>query len=234
MSEAVITHGSLCHELPGSATLDVMARWEPNARERLQTAAMELFEERGYTQTTVGDISARAGLTERTFFRYFVDKREVLFVRAEALEQGIVAAIARAPRDAAPIDIVGAAFEAAGAELQSRNTLHLLRARHALVMKHPELRERELIKLASLASAVAKALHARGVSEPAASLAAEVGLAVFKVGFERWVGLKRAEALAARLRESMAVLRAVACDAQPKSRPSTRARALEGRGRRAP
>jgi AcrR family transcriptional regulator len=195
-----------------------MARWEPNARERLQAAAMELFEGRGYAQTTVSDISARAGLTERTFFRYFIDKREVLFVRAEALEQSIVAAIVRAPRVARPIDVVAAAFEAAGAELESGNTLHVLRTRHALIMKHPELRERELIKLASLATAVAKALQARGVSELAATLAAEAGLAVFKVGFERWVRLKKPPALAAQFRVSMTALRAIASDGQPKER----------------
>lgn len=189
-----------------------MARWEPNARERLQEAAMGLFEEHGYDGTTVGDIAARAGLTERTFFRHFVDKREVLFAQSDELEKGIVDVIARAPPDATPLEAVAAALEAAGAELQSRSDLHVLRARHALVMKHAEIRERELIKLASLATAVAKALHARGVAEPAASLAAETGIAVFKVGFQRWIGQKKPQALATHLRATMAALGALAAE----------------------
>ncbi len=197
-----------------------MGRWEPNARERLQEAAMALFEEHGYDRTTVGDIATRAGLAERTFFRHFTDKREVLFARSEELEKGIVDVIAGAPRDAMPLDAVTAAFEAAGAELQDREALHLLRARHALVMKHAEIRERELIKLASLARAVTQALCARGVSEPAASLAAEAGVAVFKVGFQRWISQKKPQELAAELRASMAALRAVAAEGKaPATRP---------------
>ena len=206
--------------LADSATLDRMGRWEPNARERLQEAAMELFEEHGYDRTTVGDIAARAGLAERTFFRYFTDKREVLFARSEELEKGIVDVIASTPPDAAPLDAVAAAFEAAGAELQGRGDVHLVRARHALVMKHAEIRERELIKLASLATAVTQALRARGVSEPAASLAAEAGIAVFKVGFERWISQKKPRELATELRASMAALRAVAAEGKaPATRP---------------
>ncbi len=200
--------------------LDGMARWEPNARERLQEAAMALFEEHGYDRTTVGDIAVRAGLAERTFFRYFTDKREVLFARSEELEKGIVDVIAAAPRDATPLEAVAAAFEAAGAELQGREDPALLRARHALVMKHAEIRERELIKLASLAAAVTVALRARGVSEPAASLAAEAGIAVFKVGFERWISRKKPQELAAELRASMAALRAVVAEGKA---PATRA-----------
>jgi AcrR family transcriptional regulator len=201
-----------------SVTLDRMGRWEPNARERLQEAAMDLFEKHGYDRTTVGDIAARAGLTERTFFRYFIDKREVLFARSEELEKGIVDVIASAPQDATPLGAVGAAIEAAGADLQGRFDLHLVRARHALVMKHAEIRERELIKLASLATAVTKALHARGVSEPAASLAAEAGIAVFKVGFERWISQRKPQELAAQLRASMAALRAVAAEGKARGR----------------
>jgi AcrR family transcriptional regulator len=165
-----------------------MARWEPNARGRLEKAAMELFQERGYVRTTVEDIAAHAGLTERTFFRYFADKREVLFAGSKELEKCIVAHMEGAPRDAGPFDATTAAFEAAGAELEQRRDLHFVRARYALVIQHAEIQERELIKLASLATAVTKALRARGVREPAASLAAEAGVAVFKIGFERWVG----------------------------------------------
>ena len=187
-----------------------MARWDPDARGRLEKAAMELFEERGYETTTVEEIAARAGLTERTFFRYFADKREVLFSGSKNLERNIIDCIEGAPEEAGPFDIVTAAVEAAGRALQEHREMRFVRARYSLVTKHPEIHERELIKLASLASAVAKALRERGVSEPAASLAAEAGIAVFKIGFERWVTEKKPLGLHAHIRAAAAALRVVA------------------------
>src|SRR5690349_2504256 len=127
-----------------------MARWEPDARGRLVQAAMELFRERGYARTTVEEIAACSGLTQRTFFRYFTDKREVLFSGSKDLERILVDRIAGAAKDAAPFDVVVDAFEAAGAALQALRDFSHVRARHALVAAHAELRERELIKLASL------------------------------------------------------------------------------------
>jgi AcrR family transcriptional regulator len=196
-----------------------MARWEPDARGRLEKAAMELFEERGYASTTVEHIAARAGLTERTFFRYFADKREVLFSGSQELERAMVASVGSAPEEMAPLDAVIGAVEAAGAALQARRDLRYVRLRYGLVVEHAELRERELIKLSSLATAITKALHARGVDEPAASLAAEAGMAVFKVGFERWVGGKRPGDCAACIRAAADVLKAIAAPA-----PAARAR----------
>jgi AcrR family transcriptional regulator len=198
-----------------------MARWEPDARGRLEKAAMELFQERGYVRTTVEEIAARAGLTERTFFRYFADKREVLFSGSKELEKSIVDGIEGAPREASPLAAVVAAFEAAGAELQDRRDIRFVRARYALVINHAEVQERELIKLASLALAVTKALHARGVPDPAASLAAEVGIAVFKIGFERWVNERKPRDFAAQIRAAVDALKAVAAEA---SGPTKRAK----------
>jgi len=186
-----------------------MARWEPDARGRLEKAAMELFQERGYAHTTVGDIAARADLTERTFFRYFPDKREVLFSGAKELEQGIIERIANAPQEVPSLDAVVAAFEAAGAELEKRRDLSYVRARYALVIQHAEIQERELNKLASLSAAMTRALHARGVSEPEASLVAEAGIAVFKIGFERWVSEKRPRDLAGHIRSVVDALRTI-------------------------
>jgi AcrR family transcriptional regulator len=199
-----------------------MARWEPDARGRLEKAAMELFQARGYVRTTVEEIAARAGLTERTFFRYFADKREVLFSGAQALEKGIVEHIASAPKDAAPLDAVSAAFVAAGAALEDRRALHYVRARYALVSKHAEIQERELIKLASLAAATTKALHARGVSEPTASLTAEAGIAVFKVGFERWVKEKEPRDLGGHIHAAVAALQALAAGPMTQTRRTSR------------
>jgi AcrR family transcriptional regulator len=200
-----------------------MARWEPDARGRLEKAAMELFRERGYVGTTVQDIAAHAGLTERTFFRYFADKREVLFSGSRDLEKAIVDVITSAPKELAQLDVVGAAFEAAGATLQARRELSYVRARYALLAEHAELRERELIKMASLAAVVTKTLHARGVTDPAASLLAEAGIAVFKIGFELWVTHKKPSDLATHIRAALDTLKHVTAEpSAPAKRASPR------------
>lgn len=162
-----------------------MARWEPNASDRLTKAAMELFAERGYDQTTVEQIAARAGLTERTFFRYFADKREVLFAGSTDLATVVREAIVAAAPAEAPLDVVAHAMEASGPFFDERRPHS--RKRHALISAHPELRERELMKLTSLAQMLVEALEARGVAASTAVLAAEAGLAIFKVAFETWV-----------------------------------------------
>jgi len=184
-----------------------MGRWEPNARGRLEQAAMELFIERGFEQATVTEIARRAGLTQRTFFRHFADKREVLFWGKGALQELLVSTVASAPASAAPIDAVAAALEAAGASLQERH--EHARQRQAIINANPELRERELIKLATLASAIAATLRQRGVSDPAASLTAEAGIAVFKVAFERWVSEPGQPDLPKIIRQSLDDLRTV-------------------------
>jgi AcrR family transcriptional regulator len=184
-----------------------MGRWEPNARGRLEQAAWELFKERGYTQTTVEDIAARAGLTERTFFRHFADKREVLFWGAGVLQKAIVDAIADAPLTSAPLDAVAAALEAAAGVLQPRQ--EYARARQTLIGAHAELQERESIKLRSIATAVADALRSRGVAESAATLTAEAGVTVFKVAFERWIEDRKPRDLAQHIRTTLKELKAV-------------------------
>jgi AcrR family transcriptional regulator len=184
-----------------------MGRWEPNARGRLVKAAMELYGERGFEQTTVAEIAERAGLTERTFFRHFADKREVLFAGAGALEELLVRAVAEAPVGLAPIDAAAAGIEAAGAAIQEGGELP--RQRQAIIAASAELRERELIKLASLASALTDALRQRGVTEPAASLAAEASIAVFRIAFERWINQTDRQYLPRLIRESLDELRAV-------------------------
>jgi len=178
-----------------------MSRWEPNARGRLEQAAMELYLERGFEQTTVEEIAKRAGLTERTFFRHFADKREVLFAGQAVVQEFLVSAVADAPEAAAPMDAVGAAFEAVGALFEERR--ESVRRRQAVVAANAELQERELIKLATLSSAIADMLRRRGVPDPAASLAAEAGVAVFRIAFERWVSDTSPRDLPYFIRESL-------------------------------
>jgi AcrR family transcriptional regulator len=184
-----------------------MSRWEPDARGRLEQAAMKLYIERGFEQTTVAEIAKRAGLTERTFFRHFTDKREVLFWGAGSLQALVVSTVANAPDSAAPIDATVAALEAAGALLQERREFS--RQRQTIIAANPELQERELIKLATLASAIAEALRRRGVGDPAASLAAEAGIAVFRIAFERWINDTSQRDLPQLIRESLDALKAV-------------------------
>ncbi len=185
-----------------------MGRWEPNARGRLEQAALELYGERGFEQTTVVEIAERAGLTERTFFRHFADKREVLFSGAGALQELLVSRLAGAPDFIAPIEAVGAALEAAGALLQERR--EFARQRQRIIAANTELQERELSKLASLSAALADTLRRRGVSEPAASLTAEAGIAVFRIAFERWVEETNRHDLPQLIRDSLDELKAVA------------------------
>jgi AcrR family transcriptional regulator len=188
-----------------------MGRWEPNARGRLEQAALELYGERGFEQTTVAEIAKRAGLTERTFFRHFADKREVLFSGAGALEELLVSSVAGAPQSAAPMDAVAAGLQAAGALLQERRAF--ARQRQSIIAANTELQERELIKLASLAAAIADTLRRRGVTEPAASLTAEAGIAVFRIAFERWVDETNQHGLPRLIRESLDALKAVTAGA---------------------
>jgi len=187
-----------------------VGRWEPDARGRLEKAALELYVERGFENTTVAEIAERAGLTERTFFRHFADKREVLFSGTPALEKLLVERVAGVHETAAPLDVVGSALEAAGAMIQERGAWS--QKRQAVINANPELRERELIKLASLGSALAEALRTRGVKEPAASLAAEAGIGAFKVAFERWVLQPTKQNFPRLIRESIGELRALAAE----------------------
>lgn len=188
-----------------------MSRWEPNARDRLARAALDLYAERGFEQTTVAEIAKRAGLTERTFFRHFADKREVLFSGGVELQETMVGGVLGAHASAAPIDAVAAGLVAGAATLQERRGFAFKRA--GVIAASAELQERELIKLATLASALSDALRQRGVGEPTASLTAQAGIAVFHVAFARWVDEGNELELPALIRDSLDELRAVTAGA---------------------
>ncbi len=188
-----------------------MGRWEPDAKSRLEGAALELYGDGGFEQTTVAEIAKRAGLTERTFFRYFSDKREVLFAGADRLKALLVNQVTEAPGSATPIEAVGSALQVAALLLQENR--EFAQRRQNAITTNAELLERELIKLASLASALTDALRRRGVKEPAAPLAAEAGIAVFRVAFERWICETDQRSLRLIIRESLDELKSVATGA---------------------
>jgi AcrR family transcriptional regulator len=185
-----------------------MARWQPDAAIRLQQAALSLYAERGYDATTVAEIAERAGLTKRTFFRYFADKREVLFSGAEELSELFVSATTAAPASATPIEAaLAAAFGDAAAMFSER--LEFARQRQAIIAANPELLERELIKLSTMAQSIAAALRARGVPEQAAALAAQTAMTIFQVAFARWVDQSDPHALSRLIGESLEELHAL-------------------------
>ena len=185
-----------------------MGRWEPDAQGRLEQAALDLFTEHGFERTTTAQIARRAGLTERTFFRHFADKREVLFAGAGVLQELVVQAEHAAALGLPPLQVVAHALAAAGPLVQQRR--ERARQRQAVIAATPELQERELVKLASLSAVLAQVLRSRGVPDPAAELAASAGLAAFRVAFDRWLGEAAPEEFSVSLQASFAELRAVA------------------------
>jgi AcrR family transcriptional regulator len=177
-----------------------MSRWEPDARGRLAKAALELYSERGFEETTVSEIAKRAGLTERTFFRHFSDKREVLFAGGSALEEHLVRAVADVPDTASAMDVVRSAVASIGDALEPRG--RFARQRQRVIDANPELQERERIKLASLASALITALRRRGIQDSAATVAGEMGIAVFRIAFARWIAASNRRKLSEIIGES--------------------------------
>ncbi|WP_328495433.1 TetR/AcrR family transcriptional regulator [Streptomyces sp. NBC_00414] len=162
-----------------------MARWEPDASRRLAHAALELFAERGYDDTTVLDIAQRAGLAKSTFFRHFQDKREVLFGE-DALTGPVVAAIAEAPAGATPLEAVALGIDALGGTVFTPAHHAFSVRRRAVIEAHPDLQEREALKGISLTASIARALVRRGVPVLTARVAAELFALALKVTYERW------------------------------------------------
>jgi AcrR family transcriptional regulator len=192
-----------------NSMIERMGRWQPDSRGRLQEAALALYAERGFDQATVAQIAERAGVTERTFFRHFADKREVLFGGSAILQERMVSGVNDAPSSDGPFDAVARGLDAGAAMLgESRRDLALLR--QTVIAANPELRERELTKLATYASAMADALRQRAVGEPQATMAAEAGITVFRVAFGEWVIGTDDRELTVIMRDSLATLRSVA------------------------
>lgn len=181
-----------------------MGRWRPGAGERLREAALSLYLERGFEQTMVADIAERAGVTPRTFFRYFADKREVLFDDSSSLEEESLAVLDGMPA-ASALEATSAVLDTV-AQLVGRDR-ELARMRQAVIMANADLRERELIKLASMSAVLADRLRMRGIGDIEASLAAETSIAVFRVAISRWVNTAEDRDLQDVIRETMGRLR---------------------------
>jgi AcrR family transcriptional regulator len=176
-------------------------RWDPEAAARLQTAAVELFLERGYENVTVTQIAERAGLTRRTFSRYFADKRDVLFAGSDQLPPALAAAVLAADPQLPPYAALVMALSAVGAQLADR-VAPLAAQRRAVVAGSPELQERGRTKFADAAAALAGAFVQRGVDTSTARLLANIGVAIFQGGFDRWVDDPDAASLPTRIDET--------------------------------
>jgi AcrR family transcriptional regulator len=162
-----------------------LAEGQPPVDERLRAAALKLFQQRGYEATTAADIAAEAGVTERTFFRYFPDKREVMFDGEQRVRETLLAAIEECPGGLGPLDILFRAFHAFEADLKRRRQYAALR--QTLIAATPALQERELAKIAALAEALATALQAKGVAPLEAWFAAQAGMAAFTHATIAWL-----------------------------------------------
>jgi AcrR family transcriptional regulator len=185
-----------------------MARWQPGTRERLQVAALELFGTRGFEQTTAAEIAAAVGLTERTFFRHFADKREVLFDGQNLLVEAFVAGVGKAQAEATPLELVAAALRGAATFFPDERR-PWSRARQAVIEANPPLHERERSKMAVLGGVLATALRERGLPDPAATLAAESAVTVFGTAFALWLdpaGSRSFEQLALTLLDELGTL----------------------------
>jgi AcrR family transcriptional regulator len=182
-----------------------MARWDAQAEERLRTAAIELFLEFGYENVTVAQIADRAGLTRRTFSRYFADKRDVLFAGSERLPGLLAEALRGADPELTPFEALLTAFDDIGAVLGAQVAV-LAVQRREVIARSPELQERGRTKFAEVADALAAELVRRGCEQASAALLADVGVAIFRTGFNRWVDNGESDDLARWLRMASAEL----------------------------
>jgi AcrR family transcriptional regulator len=182
-----------------------MARWQPGARERLQTSALQLFADQGFEQTTVAEIARVAELTERTFFRHFADKREVLFAGQDDFLQLFIDPIEQAPAGTAAYELISRSLDGAG-EFFPDERRDFARVRSSIIDAEPSLKERELTKLATLKVRLGELLRRRGIPEPTATLAAETGVTIFHLSFQQWIADNEQRSMSEIARERLDVL----------------------------
>jgi len=186
----------------------VVSRWQPGTRDRLESAALELFTEQGFADTTVPEITARAGLTTRTFFRHFADKREVLFAVEDGLPGVVASLMAEAPASATPVVLV-----AWGLDLVARTRFtdqwEHLRRRRAVIQTDPGLQERELRKLAVLSTAIADSFRSRGLDELTSTLAGRYATTALATALDRWLDHDAEQPLTDHVRDTLHALHAL-------------------------
>ena len=170
-----------------------MPRWEPNPRERLESAAITLFAEQGYDATTVEQIAAGAGLARSTFFRHFGDKREILFGGQDGLAARLANSIEHAPRGQTALASIDTAFTDVGQASFPPERRDLARRRASVITSNPVLKERELLKRVGITDAMAAALRSRGVGELPATVAAELAMLAFSRAVATWAELGSTE-----------------------------------------
>jgi AcrR family transcriptional regulator len=197
--------------VPSPGIVAAVPRWEQGSEERLTAAALELFREQGFENTSVVEIARRARVTNRTFFRYFSDKREVLFADADDVRAALVEGVRRAPGVAEPLGLVVRVL--AQHHWEGLAPRRALRERAAVIAANPELLERDLVKQHAMALEFADVLERRGVDPDLARVAARVGIQVFLTAYERWLDPEEgAEDLAAISEELLSTLRAALPD----------------------
>ncbi|MFD4481305.1 TetR/AcrR family transcriptional regulator [Streptomyces sp. NPDC058471] len=184
-----------------------MARWQPDAPGRLAAAALDLFEEQGYEKTTVIEIAEHAGLTKSTFFRYFPDKREVLF-GGGTVAGLLVEGIASAPPESGPLDAVAEALDALGRTFFTADRREFSGRRQAVLNANTELREREALKRIKLTASMIEALNRRGVPTLTARVAAQLGALAWEIAYDQWIGTDNSEGFGPLARQALADVRA--------------------------
>jgi AcrR family transcriptional regulator len=184
-----------------------MGRWEPGARERLERAALELFLEQGFGETTVPQITARAGLTTRTFFRHFADKREVLFAGEELVPEQVGRFMADAPASLGPMELITSGLASAAASIFEGRGLEYLLRRRAVIDAEPALYERELRKFSLMSRALEEGFRGRGVDELTAQLAAELAVTTLRIAVARWLNQGGDPDLPTTINQTLAAMR---------------------------
>ena len=198
---------------------DAMSRWPSGARERLERAALELFVEQGFADTTVPQITARAGLTTRTFFRHFADKREVLFAYQAELPALVARLLADIPASRNPMEVIAEALPMAAARIEG--DLDYLRTRRAVVAADEGLRERELRKQSILSDAIRLGFLNRGVDELTSTLAAHTAVTAFTVGLSRWLDQEGEQSLSVFVHDTLTALKSLASKPAAKAHESS-------------
>lgn len=184
-----------------------MGRWQPGARERLEQAALDLFLEQGFTETTVPQITARAGLTTRTFFRHFADKREVLFAGEELVPERVARLMAQAPPSLGPMELITESLAPTAAELFEGRSLDYLLRRRTAIDAEPALHERELRKFSLMSQALEQGFRNRGADDLTALLAAEIAVTTLRIAATRWLNQHGDPDLQTTINQTLAAMR---------------------------